>query len=84
MFIRKHLDALKWKISYKIRVRSLIIMAKTKEELQQLKKECEALNNKLKELTEDELKEVTGGISAPWSETIDLEELNIAGGQHQR
>lgn len=34
---------------------------KAKEELQQLKKEYESLNNKLKELTEDELKQVTGG-----------------------
>ena len=36
-------------------------MAKTKEELNQLKTEYETLNNKLKELTEDELREVTGG-----------------------
>ena len=36
-------------------------MAKTKEELNQLKAEYETLNNKLKELTEDELLEVTGG-----------------------
>ena len=35
-------------------------MAKTKEELQQLKQEYESLNNKLKELNEDELKLVTG------------------------
>ena len=34
---------------------------KTKEELEELKKEVEDLNEKLKELTEDELKEVTGG-----------------------
>ena len=37
-------------------------MAKTQEELNQLKKEYEALNSKLKELTEEELKLVTGGI----------------------
>ena len=36
-------------------------MAKTQEELRELKEEYEALNNKLKELTEDELKLVTGG-----------------------
>lgn len=34
---------------------------KTKEELTQLKEEYESLSNKLKELTEDELKEVTAG-----------------------
>ena len=34
---------------------------KTKEELKELKEEYEILNNKLKELTEDELKQVTGG-----------------------
>lgn len=37
-------------------------MAKTKEELDQLKQECESLTNKLKELTDDELKQVTGGV----------------------
>ena len=37
-------------------------MAKTQEELNQLKKEFEVLSNKLKELTEDELKLVTGGV----------------------
>ena len=36
-------------------------MDKTKEELNTLKQEYEALNNKLKELTEDELSIVTGG-----------------------
>ena len=34
---------------------------KTKEELNELKSECEALNNKLKELSESELELVTGG-----------------------
>lgn len=34
---------------------------KTKEELQYLKSEVEALGNKLAELSEEELKEVTGG-----------------------
>ena len=37
-------------------------MTKTKEELNELKNEYEKLNKKLKELTEDELKLVTGGI----------------------
>lgn len=36
-------------------------MAKTNDELNALKKDCEALRIKLKELTEDELKEVGGG-----------------------
>ena len=36
-------------------------MAKTKEELNTIKEEVETLNNKLKELTEDELKLVVGG-----------------------
>ena len=36
-------------------------MTKTKEELKQLKNEYKALSSKLKELTEDELKEVIGG-----------------------
>ena len=36
-------------------------MAKTKEELTQLKNEYDALTTKLKELSEDELMLVTGG-----------------------
>lgn len=35
---------------------------KTKDELNQLKKEFENLNEKLSELTDDELTQVTGGI----------------------
>ena len=38
-------------------------MAKTQEELNQLKNEYETLNNKLNELSEDELKLVTGGVN---------------------
>ena len=38
---------------------------KTKEELNQLKIEYETLSGKLQELTEDELKQVTGGINPP-------------------
>ena len=38
---------------------------KTKEELELLKQEYESLNNKLKELSEDELKIVTGGFVVP-------------------
>ena len=35
---------------------------KTKEELNAIKEEVENLNKKLRELTEDELKQVTGGL----------------------
>ncbi len=40
---------------------------KTREELNVLKKEVETLNKKLAELSEDELKQVTGGILPPGS-----------------
>ncbi len=36
---------------------------KTKEELEEIRKEVENLNKKLNELTEEELKEVTGGFT---------------------
>ena len=36
---------------------------KTQEELKELREEYETLNAKLKELTEDELKMVTGGLN---------------------
>ncbi len=36
---------------------------KTKEELEQIKKEVEILNKKLKELSEEELKQVSGGVN---------------------
>ena len=36
---------------------------KSKEELNKLKEEVETLNEKCRELTEEELKEVTGGIT---------------------
>ena len=39
---------------------------KTKEELNALKNEVEALNAKLAELNEDEMKEVTGGDENEW------------------
>lgn len=44
-------------------------MAKTKEELNELKKKVESLNSKLAELSEGELLEVTGGI-AKWAYTV--------------
>lgn len=37
------------------------ITTKTREELKELKEEYETLNKKLKELTEDELKQISGG-----------------------
>ena len=40
-------------------------MTKTKEELQQLKTEYETLTNKLKELTEEEIQVVVGGVFQP-------------------
>ena len=38
-------------------------MSKTKEELNELKKDVEAVNEKLRELTSEELEQVTGGIT---------------------
>lgn len=48
-------------------------MAKSQEELQTLKKEYEDLNNKLKELSEEELKEVCGGVGI-WDIAVKLKE----------
>lgn len=46
---------------------------RTQEELNELKKECKALDNKLKELTDDELLEVTGGsFSDLWEKMKDI------------
>ena len=39
---------------------------KTKEELNALKEEVKALNMKLAELTEEELKQVVGGVNVPF------------------
>lgn len=39
---------------------------KTKEELGKLKEEYTELNKKLSELTEEELKQVTGGLQYDW------------------
>ena len=39
---------------------------KTKKELNNLKEEVETLNNKLTELTEGELEQVTGGQDLKW------------------
>ena len=46
-------------------------MAKTKEELKALKKEVEAVNEKLAELTEEELAQVSGGIQRPDGYSVD-------------
>lgn len=42
-------------------------MAKTQEELNTLKEEVEKLNEKLVELTEEELKLVIGGVTVPFA-----------------
>ena len=41
-----------------------VFTMKTKEELNKIKEEVEAVNEKLVELTEEELKQVTGGDTA--------------------
>ena len=41
---------------------------KTKEELNALKEEVETVSKKLHELTEEELKHVTGGYDDPYSQ----------------
>ena len=43
---------------------------KTKEELKQLKDEVEKLGEKLNELNEDELQEVTGCASCTWRSVL--------------
>ena len=50
---------------------------KTKEELNALKEELEALNEKCRELTEEELKEVTGGITPGLMGPIAVETYSI-------
>lgn len=46
---------------------------KSKEELDQLKEECKDLTDKLNELSEEELSEVSGGLCSPkvWTEIIE-------------
>lgn len=48
-------------------------MAKTQEELKQLKTEYETLSTKLKELTEDDFQQITGGktIDIPFFEFVE-------------
>ena len=54
-------------------------MSKTKEELNKLKEDVEAVNEKLSELTEDELAQVTGGID---KEFLAKKSQWIFGGEH--
>ena len=52
---------------------------KTKEELNELKKEVEALNKKLRELNEEELSQVIGGVGGIFviDETKQQYEINV-------
>ena len=52
---------------------------KTKEELNALKEEVETLNKKLAELSEDELKQVTGGLAPDFNNKPGREEPVIPG-----
>ena len=55
-------------------------MRKTQEELRELKNEYESFNKKLNELTDDELVEVTGGMTI-WDIAVKLKEkfnINVA------
>lgn len=53
-------------------------MPKTKEELNTLKEEIASLSTKLKELSEDELNEVTGGLgSVPLTLAVQLPLINV-------
>ena len=45
-------------------------MSKSKEELNALKEEVEAVNEKLAELTPEELEQVNGGARADWYQQI--------------
>ena len=45
-------------------------MAKSKEELNKLKEEVEAVNEKLSELTPEEISQVTGGVVLPGVERL--------------
>ena len=60
-------------------------MAKTQEELKVIKEEVETLNEKLAELTEEELAQVTGGVNPAYnigavldSPAIQLPKLEVA------
>ena len=51
-------------------------MAKTQEELNAIKEDVETLNNKLNELTEEELAQVSGGVSTVRVKEDDVAVLN--------
>ena len=57
---------------------------KTKEELNAIKNEVEALNKKLAELNEDELKQVSGGLSQDFVVLVDHEpaDMGVPGTLH--
>ena len=55
-------------------------MTKTIKELNQLKQECIDLNNKLKELSEEELIEIVGGENASQNDKKEIEFILIRGG----
>lgn len=56
-------------------------MKKTKEEINELKQECEVLKEKLEELTQDELKQVTGGTIGGWN-NIEHSKINVKDQEH--
>lgn len=58
-------------------------MAKTKEELNTLKQEIESLTVKLKELSEEELQLVTGGVTWPYGKAFDNGMILCQGGSRQ-
>ena len=51
-------------------------MPKSKEELNELKKRYENLTEEIRELSEEELKEVTGGGATQQSEDLIIEDLS--------
>ena len=51
-------------------------MAKSKEELNALKEEAEAVNEKLQELTPEEIAQVNGGIVTAVREPVEAEAYN--------
>ena len=55
-----------------IQNKSEVIPIKTKEELTALKEEVKALNRKLRELTEEELAQVSGGVLPYYTETTEI------------
>ena len=52
---------------------------KTKEELNELKKRYENLTEEIRELSEEELKEVTGGQDPKWTQLYITAALSLGG-----